>query len=519
MLAGFGAKPLKRIFALTATAVMFAQAGAAAAPRSAQEKLSEWASPDDYFVAGEIDATFMFKRALARHKQVRGIPGKQYIVSPQMGLMTPEGTFGICIALESDNQLIITGVKLKQRDGTGGEGAIISNTAPIVGASVVGGTIDCNRANTTGNMSAVLFFNAKKSIIDTVDVSEIRWIGAGFRNLAEGFGDNHIHRCSITGSNYIGVQCRQPTQGVRITFNTISFTADNGIDIEGNNPGGAMGIGGRILIHGNSVSYCTTPCFLESVGNATVTANYFFQFNAAGIYCNRINTPAAQILITENHIHDGAGFTGIFWTSSTGRALIANNYFRNLGRSVFCAFGAGEITMGVNQHENIATYLVEIPRGTNNMVKSRIQEQTYIGARINGFPFTTSPLTNPANSPGRSFAVAVAPTCYLETGSIAATAAAEYIYSTGVLDTNPGWGAYSIFSTFYNPAGETLVYEGSDNIGGGYITINGTMYRVGPQRGAGVFAINGMDGSSGNYAAALNGAYAWTAYFSPWMDA
>lgn len=499
-------------------ALSFRAKGDSAVNRIAQEKAREWASPEDYYIAGESDWTQAIARALAANAEVRLTPGKEYIVSPQQGLSTPEGGTGICINMTTGKSLVMWGATVRQKAGTVGSAAIISNTAPIADASVIGGYVNGDRSTTGGNQSGVLFFNADRCSIDRVDVFEVRWVGMGFRNLTPGHGGNTIDRGSATGIGYIGVQCKAPDLGVSILGTRVEYTGDNAFDIEGNNPSGDPGYGKMVTISDVHARFCLSGIFLESVGETTISGAFVSDFTGAGVDLNRINSGAKNVIVNGCQIYNAPGLPGIRVNGSSGRMLIGANSFRSLGSSLTATNTAGEIVMLPNMHESISGALVSIPRLANSLVKTRIQEQVYIGARVNGRPFTTSPISNTLNVPARSFAVFASPTCFVEGGGIAATAADEYVGATGNLVTNPDWGAYSIYSTFANPAGETLVYLPSQTPTGAYILINGTLFQIGAFRGlGGAYQVKSLAGADGNFTATTNGAYAWKSYYQEWM--
>ncbi len=439
------------------------------------------------------------------------------------------GVFGAAsVALKPRSNLRIFGpgtIRLKTGQG-GSSGAIIGNWSGVAIANFVleDITLDGNRTNTTGTISGSVLVDATECGYTNVKVQHITYNGLQMRRFA-GFDGSSIYGVSNCWARYckvsdilgIGVQFNRAS-GLWIDDNVIYSIGDNAIDVEGNNTVGG-GIGQRISIRGN-VCHTTTNCvFLESAGDAIVTGNTFQNFSSNGVILNAINSAALEVIIANNRFKDGAGVTGITVNNNSGKVFIGGNSFKTLTNSIFANGSALGLTVGVNMHEAIAEVLVRVPTTVSSLIRSCIDRQTYIGARSSGKPFTMSPVSNTDNSPTRVYAVIAAPTVYLEDGSVAATLADEYKDGiTGTLDLNGGWGAYSIYSSFYNPAGETLVTENASTmVVGRYVTINGTLFKVSAARTGTEFAVQSSAGVDGNYTTTTNGVYAWVQYWPEWM--
>ena len=500
--------------------VGFQQAGTGAVATTVQAKLRETVSVKDFGAVGDgvTDDTTAIQNAVNAASEVRFTPGKTYIVSPQT-LSSLGGGVGICINVSSNRRLVIYGATIKQKDGTGGSGAVIGNTAAVQNVLIEGGTVDGNRANTSNTMGGIVFYNATNCEIRKVLVKGSRQIGAGFRSTTTGFGKNAVRDCIIEDSGYIGIQCNRQDLGVEISGNIVDFSVDNAIDVEGNNTSGDPGFGSRIVITNNRCSNFTTGIFLESIGNAIVSNNYLDNFNVHGIILNRINSGALNVIVANNQITNGAGRSGVLVNNNSGNVIIDGNFFKTLAHSIECNGAALGLSVGKNLHVDISQTLIKVPQGTNQLIHSRIGSQDYRDARVVGKPFTISPLSNTNNFPARAFNTVCAPTCYMEDGVIASTVEDEYKDGiTGTLDLNGNWGAYSIYSSFYNPTGETLVTEtASSLVVGRYVTINGTLFKVSAARTGTEFALQSAAGVDGDYTATTNGAYAWVEYYPEWQ--
>lgn len=460
---------------------------------------------------GKTDDTSAIQSALNALPEIHLIAGKKYIVSPQ-NLTTPEGGVGICLNINSGNRLIMHGATIVQKSGTTGSGAIIGNTAPVTKVLIQGGAIDGNNANTTGNMCTVVLWNATDSVIDSVYTQNNRYVGAGFRATTVGVGRNVVRNCTVEGTLYIGIGVSKQDLGIAIIDNIVESATNNAIDIEGNNLAGDPGKTNRVVVTGNRCLSCASGIFLESDGNAIISGNVVQNFNSAGIYLNRINSGSLTNLIVANQILDGANVNGIFISNSSGKTVISDNYFRTLLNSIYCANTADYLSIGKNLHESISGVLLYMPPAANQLVKSRITSQDYIGGRINGVPFTASPLGNTNNYPTRSYRVLASPMFSMDDGTITGTTSdAEYIYATGALIANSAWaGAYALYTN-----GMTLV-----NLSGAqapsYIFINGTLYYLAAYV-SGAWQIQNLSKQNGDYTASVNGAYAWTDYYTQWQ--
>ena len=487
------------------------------------DSVDDWVYPERYFIAGEIDETMSIQRALDANKCVKLRKGKTYLVSPQ-ALVTPEGSVGICINMQSGYHLKLNRATIKLRDGQGSSGAVISNTAAIDDVSVTGpGTVDGNRSTIAPmSMSGVLFFDATNTHIHKVTSRSAALICVGIRNIADVpagdvLSNNSITSCDILDGGFIGIQCRRPYNGVRIVGNNVNYCIDNAIDIEGNNSSG-LGYGKQIIVSGNTTAYTSCGIFLESLGNAIVTGNDISLFTGVGLFMNRIYSGSFGNLVTSNKFHDAnSSQCGILISNSCGDTLIVGNQFTTLINSIKCGEYATGLSVGKNQHKDISGMLVKVPNdGAINLAKSRIEPQDYVGTYTSGSPFSCSPLSNPNNHPTRAVGVSLDTAYFLEVGGKrGATQQDEYKNGvTRTLESNPAWGG--AYSLFYN--GETIVYfstGGPD--AGAYLEINGVLYYIQVTNGAET-TLRDYNKVAGDYTAALNSGYSCVGYYKEWQE-
>lgn len=489
------------------------------------DSVDDWVYPERYFIAGDIDETMSIQRALDANKCVKLRKGKTYIVSPQ-ALVNPEGGSGICINMQSGYHLKLNRATIKLRDGQGGWGAVISNTAAIDDVSVIGpGFVDGNRSTLASgvNMSGVLFFDATNTSIERVTVKSPAWIGAGIRNIAAAPvtpvpSNNRIIGCQVYDSGFIGIQCRRPYNGLELVGNHVYYCTDNGIDIEGDNTSG-LGYGKQIIVSGNITAYTSSGIFLESVGNVIVTGNDVSLFTIVGLAMNRINSGSLDSLVTSNKFHDASiSQCGILSNNSSGDTLIANNQFSSLVNSIECYGISTGLSIGKNQHKNIAEMIIKIPKddGALHLAKSRIEAQDYIGVYPSGKPFTCSPISNPNNIPARAFNVSLDTAYFLENGGKrGATQRDEYKNGVSLtMASNPAWGgAYSLYY-----GGETLVYFAAGGPpAGAYLEVNGVLYYIQVTNGAKT-TLRSYSKVAGDYTSALNSSYVCTGFYKEWQE-
>jgi hypothetical protein len=453
-----------------------------------------------------------------------------YVVTPDMTRTNQDNAAGICIDVKTGTTLDLGQVTIQQKAGTSCA-SIIGNSTIISNVTIQGGIVDGNRTGTVAsNTCAVVLFHATDCVIRNVTAKEAQLIGVGFRNINTGYGRNRVDSCKVYGSNYIGIQCRYQDLGVEITDCIVENTNDNAIDVEGS--GGSQGIGNRVIVTGNRCYSFRQGIFMESVGEAIITNNYLQNFSLCGITLNTINanTGLRHVIVANNQIRDGAGQIGLWIRNTSSRISVHGNFFSVMKYSIECTAaggnsgGASYVSIGTNMHEGISHTLIHLPQEPNALVFSRLQKQDYIGNKDtgNGKPFTISPISNAFNYPNRTYRLDATPTYFMSDGATAVDLESEYKDgATATLTQNAAWSnAYSSYSNNYNASFETLIYVGAGTlIAGRYVKINGTFYKVGPNRAAGVYAIQGASGSNANFTANLNAAYVGTEYFAEWQEA
>ena len=505
-----------------ATDINYNEGAAGAVTRTLESKLQETVSVKDFGAVGDgvTDDTTAIQAAISSGAGVIVFPPATYIVSPQ-ALTNPDGGTGICINVPSNITLSMYGATIKQASGTSGTGGVISNVNAVSNVNIIGGTIDGNESSTTGNMNGILLLNATNCLIQNVSAINTRWIALGFRNPgspAISYGNNSILNCYVNNCLYIGIQCTSPILGLKIIGNTVNYTADNAIDINGNNPSAGNGYGDQIIVSNNSTAYSTTGLFLESVGNSTIDGNNFSQCSVSGIYLNRINSGSFYNVITGNTIESIAGI-GIYINNS-GTSIISNNLFKTVASSFYLTGGATFLSIGKNLHTNVSNVIFDVPQGTNNFVYSKIDAQDYSNTRnSSGFPFTSTPLGNATNYSSRSFDCSIAPTYFFLSGASSSLQTEYQDGNSGTLTANSAWGgAYSVYT-----GGQTLIYSSLPININTYITINSALFLVYSNPSGGVYVVRECTGTGGvtpvdgNYTATTNGAYPWVEYYSQWQ--
>lgn len=438
------------------------------------------------------------------------------------------GVFGAgSVALKPRSNLRIYGPgTLRLKDGaSGASGAMIGNWdgAAIKNFILDGVTLDGNRAATTGQVSGAVLVDATECGFERVRARHMSYNGLQMRRSTGigggvlGVKDCWVEGCIVSDVLYIGLQFNRP-DGLRVVDNTVRYSGDNAIDIEGNDSdaaGGYVGIGDGITVAHNDLAFCSTGLFIESLGNCLIDGNWIRQFSAAGMYFNRINSGAENNLVVNNRMKDGTGQSGIIVANSSGKMRIAENMFRTMANGIDLRT-ATHVSVGTNYYADISQQLVKVPPGANQLVKSRIEQQHLEGGRsgTTGKPFTCSPLGNADNSSARDFNVTVLPLWDMENNRASATVDDDYLTGrTGTLDTKAAWSAYAIFF-----GGETVVYESGANMGvGRYVKINGVLYKVHANTVAGEYTLRSAAGVAGDYTVALNAAHPWVEYWPEWQ--
>lgn len=219
--------------------------------------------------------------------------------------------------------------------GRGSFARIVSSTGEIEKAAIRNMGFDGNRAGQGSERDAtnggIVLLGWKGRCRDvTVEGNVLRGANGQAIQLVGGIHDisynlriarNHVRDCS-----FIGIQVSQ-FENVVIEDNDVSNTADNGIDIYGDDTDGGSPVstsgGGKI--RGNRVTQCRLGIFLETVTRIHATANRIADCRESGFRINRIHGEPRDILIEKNSVTGGE--RGVSIGGDTGGVVIRTNDF------------------------------------------------------------------------------------------------------------------------------------------------------------------------------------------------
>ncbi|EHD22405.1 MULTISPECIES: right-handed parallel beta-helix repeat-containing protein [Brenneria] len=319
---------------------------------------------------------------------------KKYIVSPikHPGVPGIIGRNSICLKLRSDLRIYGEGTIVLAEGSEGVSGAIMSNaSADGIRNCVIEVTVDGSNAGGNNGFSGIVFINANNcSTTSKTKIANVTYNGIQF---ARGSRSCKCYGTTIINTGYIGIQAQNPTDIIVEQCN-IRKTKDNAIDFEANK-GRQNG-----EIRNNTIADCKAGIFLESGGNCLVEGNDISRFKTAGIFLNRINTPADNVQIVKNYIcGDGENvqFGGIAINNAIKNVLIDGNTISGMKYGIWTNGGISDVLMNSNTFKNISESLIRIADGKNQLVKSKIRSQRYLGKIINGKPSLTNidDLVNP----------------------------------------------------------------------------------------------------------------------------
>ncbi|WP_409158954.1 right-handed parallel beta-helix repeat-containing protein [Pectobacterium sp. B2J-2] len=321
---------------------------------------------------------------------------KKYAVSPvrHPGVAGIIGRDSVCIKLRSNLRIYGNGEILLEESSEGGSGAVLSNVSTEeIRNCVVEVAIDGRNAGGTRGFSGIVFINANScSTTQKTKVSNVSYNGIQFAR------NSHNCKCdgtTLTNIGYIGIQAQNPINIV-VKRCQIRKTNDNAIDFE-SNKGRQNG-----EIKNNNIVDCKAGVFLESGGNCVVEGNDISSFKTAGVFLNRINTPADNVKIIKNKISGNAHnvqFGGIAINNAIRDVLIEENVISGLPYGVWTNGGISNVTMNENIFKDISKSIIRVADGKNQLVNSHIRKQNYIGNIVNGRPsmINTRDLKNKAS--------------------------------------------------------------------------------------------------------------------------
>ncbi|KFX20814.1 right-handed parallel beta-helix repeat-containing protein [Pectobacterium betavasculorum] len=307
---------------------------------------------------------------------------KKYAVFPvkHPGVPGIIGRDSICIKLRSDLRMYGDGEILLSKRSKGVSGAILSNASTEeIRNCVIEISVDGQNAGGPRGFSGIVFINAQNcSTTAKTNIANATYNGIQFARNSSRCTCNET---TITNTGYIGIQAQNPIDIV-IENCIIKNSSDNGIDFE-SNKGNQKG-----TIRGNVIEKCKAGIFLESGGNCLVEKNNISLFKTAGIYLNRINTPADNVKIIKNIINGSRDvqFGGVAINNAIKNITIEGNEISNLNYGVWTNGGISEMTMNENTFRDIYNSFVRVADGKNQLVRSTIKKQKYIGKLSNGRP-------------------------------------------------------------------------------------------------------------------------------------
>lgn len=413
--------------------------------------------------------------------------------------------------------------------GTGGttSGGVITNySGPCNNVIIRGITIDGAAGVISGTgISCIKLLDGDNILVDGVTVLNSTAGGIYLRqgtNATYGCSNSRVVNCFIKGVAYIGIQLQRPDT-ITVMNNVILNCTDNAIDVEGNDSSiTGQGIARKVLITGNNVDTCLAGVFLESCGDINVTSNIITNFKTHGIIQNRINSGSFNVSITSNVINglSTSSVSGITWNNNVGHCRVASNKISNVNYA-FRSIKGTNIDIGVNELKAIAIGILYVSNVASGFVYSRIAEQWYNGSQTNGVPYTYSGRDYPGNNSTRYYRVKIDETYFSQSAGVGEP---NFVYRTGTLPTNSGWGANGGFSLYGSVVtGETVVALASNvSTPGNYILI-GTKYYLMYSNAASYTVVRQWNAATstfeaGDFTADLNSALAYSMYRSTWAE-
>lgn len=435
---------------------------------------------------------------------------KQYLVAPSAhaGLAGTFGTNSVCLNLLSNLKVWGPG-GFKLIDGaSGASGAILGNwNGSVLSDCIIDVDIDGNKANTTGNISGVVFVDGRRcQFVNGRKIVDTTFNGLQFAKYSLACVADRPY---ISGCLYIGIQAQIP-DGLQILFPRVYSVGDNAIDIEADGSSGD-----QTQIVGPTINGCSSGIFLESTGNVIVNGGTIEVCSNYAIILNQISTASTQNIITGVKMKRGSGVgdTAMYINNNSGYSSIYGCRFEGYSCSFSLNVAVG-VHIGVNNHNGITDTLVKITRSSNALIRSFVEEQVLETERSSGKPFGCSPISNALNFGDRDYLCTIRPMRELHTNVVNAIPDDDYIVKTSTLSQNPAWS--NSYAVYYG--GETLIYIPTNTpTVGRYIYINNTLYYVYNSPSGGVLAIRSSDNVAGNFVASVNSNYSTKEYYVEYM--
>lgn len=403
-------------------------------------------------------------------------------------------------------------------------GAIITNWEGAAdNCKIQGVTLNGSRGTAAGTgITCINIVDSDNVTVDNVKAFDSTSGGIYLRranNAVYGCSNSRILNCYVHNVGYIGIQCERPN-GMTITGCTVTSCGDNGIDIFGNvTDETGQGIAENVVIANCTVGDISVGIFIESCGNATISACVIFGFPNSGIFFNRINTAAYNCSVTGCTItgKDITTSQGIRWKNAVGYTRVYNNTLKNCIDSFVTTGGMIYVDIGVNNHENIGRCFLYVPKTSNGCVYTRMAQQVYNGVQTDGIPYNTTPRGWPSANNTRYYRCSFTAPYMMYS---ATTGEDNFIRATGNLPSNSGWGpAYSLYNSIV--AGETVIAMSSALLAAGeFMLINGSYYSVHSVTSSYAVVrkwdINSQNYIAGDYTSYLNSAYTYSIFRTAW---
>lgn len=314
-----------------------------------------WFTPETYGAAGDgatIDRAAVQTAITAAHgAYVQTGATQRVYLSPKVYLVdavdyhrADQSIYGAVSLMLSDGVELCGPGTIRVKNNAYGNGAfyavIRSIDTGISHARITGITVDGNAA---GNPASIQCSNIVLEALDDVEVIGVRSLNANGNaimvrgTIGRPMSRTRISGCIVAQATAIGIQCAQ-FNVLEIDNNLVTNTADNGIDIYGEN--GSTSVSGyNFRIVGNHVDHGLVGVFLETVAAGVVTGNVLRNCTGLGASVNRINGAPLEINIVGNHLANNP--VGVRVTGDTGGVTIRGNTIAGASQSCVQLGGGG----------------------------------------------------------------------------------------------------------------------------------------------------------------------------------
>lgn len=323
------------------------------------------------------------------------LPAGVYNVSPNPNspeIKNAQSRGGSCINLLPGCAIIGVGTIRLLPGKYPGVGSIITNwdEDDLSDVIISGVRIDGNSKYVEGALNCINIIGSRGLTIDNVNAINPParkgngGIGIGLRSSKNNNGpvDSNITNCRVENCGYIGISIDRPN-GVIINACTVDGTKDNGIDIFGNDYSGGRFSSGesRNVIISNSVikNASGSGIFLESCGDAIISACHIVNSGSNGIILNRMNSASLDNIISAVKIKGGGKGIGVKFKNTSGSTQLSGMRFESLDSSYYMD-GAEFVFIDKGVHKDISSELIKITNKDKvRLNSSLIERQVYQG--------------------------------------------------------------------------------------------------------------------------------------------